>query len=202
VTSPATLAVRGANRRTVAFVRDHPHVRDVAEIGVYRCDTARELLPIVRERGGTLHLFDYEDVLLTARAELGGKNVEYHPNSRRSMDSYCWSLARLVARKRSWSPDLLDYAYIDGAHVFAIDALAFVLVDRLLRPGGFVDFDDYRWTIRSSPTHNPLVFPEITHQYTWEQRRVRQVRMVVELLVRPHPGYDEVVRNKVFQKAW
>ena len=46
---------------------------------------------------------------------------------------------------RAWP--IFDYVFIDGAHTWMLDALAFLLVDRLLRVGGYVDFDDYpgRW---------------------------------------------------------
>lgn len=35
------------------------------------------------------------------------------------------------------------YVYLDGVHTWAIDGLAFVLLDRMLRLGGAIEFDDY-----------------------------------------------------------
>lgn len=84
--------------------------------------------------------------------EAGFFNVIAHGNSRKTMDSYNWSLMKLLQVRRE---PFFDYVFIDGAHVWAIDALTFFLVDRLLKPGGYIDFDDYDWTIRNSPSVNP-----------------------------------------------
>ena len=85
---------------------------------------------------------------------------------------------------------LFDYIYLDGAHTWAIDALAFFVADLLLKPGGYIDFDDYSWTIDGSPTVNPRVYPRIREMYTDEQMQTRQVASIVELLVR-RPERDE-----------
>jgi hypothetical protein len=128
----------------------------------------------------------------------GYENVFTHPNSRRLLDSYNWSLMRLLEEHRG---PIFDYVFMDGAHTWAHDALAFLLVDRLLKPGGFVDFDDYRWTLRTSPSMNPGVFPEIERLYTDEQIDAAQVALVVDLLVKLDPTYEEVVPNKIFRKG-
>ena len=116
------------------------------------------------------------------------------------MSQDCWQ------ESYNWSPggDLagprFDYVFIDGAHTWAHDALAFALADRLLAPGGYMDFDDYRWTLRASPTMNPAAFPEVERLYTDEQIDARQVALVVDLLVRSDERYEEVVPDKVFRK--
>jgi hypothetical protein len=47
---------------------------------------------------------------------------------------------------------------------------------------------------------NPDVFPATAKLYTDEQIEERQVALVVDLLVRPDPRYEEVVENKIFRK--
>jgi hypothetical protein len=47
---------------------------------------------------------------------------------------------------------------------------------------------------------NPQVFPDVEALYTPEQIDARQVALVVDLLVRPDPGYDEVIEHKIFRK--
>jgi hypothetical protein len=135
---------------------------------------------------------------MDALAAAGHANVIAHPNSRRLMDSYNWSLMELLAEHRE---PVFDYVFLDGAHTWALDALAFLLVDRLLAPGGYVDFDDYPWTIARSPSMGPDVFPDVRRLYTDEQITRPQVALVVDLLVRRDPAYTEVVPDKVFQKA-
>jgi hypothetical protein len=120
-----------------------------------------------------------------------------HANSRKVLDSYNWSLMKLL---RDGAAGRFDYVFIDGAHTWALDALAFLLVDRLLAPGGYVDFDDYTWTLAHSPSMSPEAFPPTDRLYTREQIEARQVALVVDLLVRSDPRYEEVVENKVFRK--
>ncbi len=193
------LAVDGANEVTLEHFRASGATR-YAELGVYEGDTA---LAIAEHLGGTgeIHLFDFDDKveLVAGRLREAGHagNVFAHPNSRKLLDSYNWSLMRLL-QERGEPP--FEYVFLDGAHTWTTDALAFLLIDRLLKPGGYVEFDDYHWTISRSPSMNPRVFPASGLMYTPEQIAERQVALVVDLLVRPDPRYDEVVDNRLFRK--
>jgi predicted O-methyltransferase YrrM len=193
------LNVPGPNLQTVEFFAA-TGCRRYAEIGVYRGDTTMRIAELV-SGGGELHLFDFEDRLVPVVERLGAAgytNVVAHANSRRLMDSYNWSLMELLAEHRE---PVFDYVFLDGAHTWALDALAFLLIDRLLAPGGYVDFDDYPWTIARSPSMGPDVFPDVRRLYTDEQIERPQVALVVDLLVRRDSAYTEVIADKVFQKA-
>jgi predicted O-methyltransferase YrrM len=171
----------------------------VAEIGVARGATSLALARVMANRGD-LHLFDYEDVVQRVGAEVnahGFHNIHLHGNSRRLHDSYNWSLMRLLRDQPGFQ---FDYIFLDGAHTWAHDALAFLLLDRLLAPGGHIDFDDYDWSIAHSPSMNPKRFPKAIEWFSDEQIETCQVKLVVDLLVRSS-GYEEVVENKVFRKA-
>lgn len=193
-----------ANDTTLHFVRQaFANVQTpltFAEIGVDKGDTSLELARYLNGRG-TLHLFDFEDVALRVRDRLaaqGLENVVVHGCSRCSHDSYNWNLMRLLRD----TPELrFDYVYLDGAHTWEIDGLAFFLCDMLLRPNGFIDFDDYHWSHAASPTCNPESFPGITRMYTAEQIATPQVALVVDLLVRRSGRYREVLRDKVFMRT-
>ena len=192
------LQVTGPNEQTVAFFAESGCSR-YAEIGVYEGDTALAVADALAG-SGEVHLFDFEDRTQAVAQRLraaGHANVVEHPNSRRLLDSYNWSLMQVL---RESDGPAFDYVFLDGAHTWVHDALAFLLVDRLLEPGGYVDFDDYVWTLRDSPSMNPTAFPEVRRLYSDEQIAERQVQLVVELLVRGH-GYEEVVANRIFQKA-
>jgi predicted O-methyltransferase YrrM len=192
------LNVDGPNERTVAFFAASG-CRRYAEVGVYKGYTAARIADILAGEG-EIHLFDYADrvePVADALTAAGHRNVVAHPNSRRLLDSYNWSLMRMLAACPRPS---FDYVFLDGSHTWAHDALAFLLADRLLAPGGYVDFDDYRWTLRASPSMNPGAFPEVERLYTDEQIDARQVAMVVDLLVRDDDRYEEIVADKVFRK--
>jgi hypothetical protein len=100
------------------------------------------------------------------------------------------------------SPEpVFDYVFLDGAHTWALDALAFCLIDRLLVDCGYIDFDDYSWTLAGSPSMRPEVFPDVRRLYSDEQIDTAQVALVVDLLVRRNPGYHEIVADKIFRKG-
>jgi predicted O-methyltransferase YrrM len=194
----SALNVTGANAGTVEFFAS-TSCRSYAEIGVYEGDTALRVAELLSGEG-EIHLFDFEDRVEPAARRMrraGHRNVVAHPNSRRLLDSYNWSLMEVLAENEG---PVFDYVFLDGAHTWALDALAFCLVDRLLRPGGYVDFDDYAWSLRGSPSMNPDVFPDVERLYTPEQIEQTQVALVVDLLVRRDPRYTEVVPTKVFRK--
>lgn len=192
------LNVTGANQRTVELFASSG-CRTYAELGVYEGDTA---FAIAESLGGAgeVHLFDFEDRVELAADRLrqaGYENVFVHPNTRRLMDSYNWSLMHLLDEH---CEPVFDYVFLDGAHTWAHDALAFFLVDRLLEPGGYLDFDDYSWTMSGSPSMNPDVFPEVEQLYTQDQIESAQVALVVDLLAKRDLRYEEVVPNKIFRK--
>ncbi len=192
-------ALGEANAQTVEFFKASG-CRRFAEIGVYKGDTSRKIAEHLAGEG-EIHLFDFEDNVAAVGSSLkaaGHANVVTHGNSRRLMDSYNWSLMRLL---RDHSEPLFDYVFLDGAHTWGLDALAFLLLDRLLADGGYLDFDDYWWTTARSPTMNPEAFPATSKLYTQEQIEERQVALVVDLLVRRDLRYEEVVENKIFRKS-
>jgi predicted O-methyltransferase YrrM len=192
------LHVDGPNERTVAFFAASG-CRRYAEVGVYKGYTAARIAEILAGEG-EIHLFDYVDrvePVAEALRAAGHRNVVPHGNSRRVLDSYNWSLMRVLGQDPR---PAFDYVFLDGAHTWAHDALAFLLADRLLLPGGYVDFDDYRWTLRASPSMNPSAFPEVERLYTDEQIDARQVALVVDLLVRDDDRYEQVVADKIFRK--
>jgi len=196
---PNLLNVPGPNETTIDLVRS-TNARVVAEIGIYEGATSEGLARVLADRDGELHLFDFDDRVeaVTERLRrLGFARVIPHGNSRKLMDSYNWSLGRLLADP---APPRFDYVFIDGAHLWGLDALTFFLADRLLAVGGHMDFDDYDWSLAASQTMNPEVLPETAELHTAEQIETPQVAMVVDLLVRPDPRYVEVVPDKVFRK--
>jgi predicted O-methyltransferase YrrM len=50
----------------------------------------------------------------------------------------------------------LDFCFLDGAHTWETDGFAFLLVDRLLRPGSFIVLDDLHGR---SPIARPFATP-------------------------------------------
>lgn len=98
--------------------------------------------------------------------------------------SYIWRLMKLIEE----NPDpAFDLCYIDGAHDWFVDGFAFFLVDKLLLPGGWIVFDDIDWTYAISPA---LKDTERVKNMPKEERETKQMRKVYDLLVKPHPNYN------------
>lgn len=168
-----------------------------AEFGIYLADTARNICNLFPN--STLYLFDYYNAIELAKEKLAvfRNKIHYFGNTQKYNNSYNWSLIKLISENNG--AQLFDYCFLDGAHTVAIDALNFFLCDKLLRVGGYMDFDDYEWRLRGSSL-DPSKLPIIADQYTDEQIDAFQVKMIVDELVRRDPRYKEVVKNKIFQK--
>ncbi len=96
--------------------------------------------------------------------------------------SYTWRLMRML---EDGEGPRFDLVYLDGAHDWTHDGLAFFLADKLLRPGGWIALDDLDWTFaRSSVSDEPWV-----QALGGDERTEPHVRKVWELLVQTHPDY-------------
>jgi predicted O-methyltransferase YrrM len=198
-TYPATVSVSEPNRQTVDFIASCG-AEEIAEVGIYMGHTSLEIARVLDGRGH-LHLFDFEDRVTAVAARLaqnGFDNVRTYGSSYKLLDSYNWPLGKLAATSDA---PIFDYVFLDGAHTYAVDALAFFLCDRLLKVGGHIDFDDYGWTLAGSPSLRPERFALTAKLYTPEQIATPQVKMIVDGLVRTSNRYTEVVENKIFRKT-
>lgn len=169
----------------------------IGEVGIGFGATSEGILRHLNGRG-VLHIFDFESVtsFVGERLKQGNlTNFVVHSNTDRTHDSYNWSLMKALKDGLKF-----DYVFLDGAHTWAHDALAFFLIDRMLKVDGHLDFDDYGWTIDRSPTVNPRIYPANRKLYTEEQMQAQQVKLVVDLLVRASGRYEEVVADKIFRK--
>ncbi|MBV9928530.1 MAG: class I SAM-dependent methyltransferase [Acidobacteria bacterium] len=97
--------------------------------------------------------------------------------------SYNWRLMKFLEEGLQGT---FDFCYIDGGHNWFSTGFAFFLVARLLRPGGWIIFDDLDWThegeaVRESPRVQAMPA---------EERLTPQVRKVYELLVKSDPSFD------------
>jgi predicted O-methyltransferase YrrM len=167
------------------FIREH-RPRSCLELGVGHGVSALYIGAALEAIGfGTLTSVDHrsaEGRRPTARevieqAGLGDRvDVVYEETS------YTWFLhdalrAQLAADGRV--EPRYDLVFIDGAHTWDVDALAFSLADRLLRPGGWILFDDLDWKLDDR-------WPNVPPR----QRALAQVTEIWELLVVTHPDYD------------
>jgi Methyltransferase domain len=89
---------------------------------------------------------------------------------------------------------VFDLVFIDGAHTWEPDSLAFLLSERLLRPGGWWIFDDLNWSIGSSPTARRPGPGQLTMRE--DELDACQIRDVIDLVVRPPPARRLLARER------
>jgi predicted O-methyltransferase YrrM len=95
---------------------------------------------------------------------------------------YNWFLHRKLKEqvRDGYIEPLYDFVFLDGAHTWLEDGLALLLVERLLKPGGWVHLDDLAWT------------PTIRTDYPEHQRTFSHVRDIWNLLVVANPQFDQM----------
>lgn len=174
-------------RTLTDFMRAHD-LRDVLELGVHHgVSTCYIASALTDGAGGHVTAIDlYRPERAGAEPaerfvkELGLEElVTLHFDE----SGYLWRMMQMLEEDPG---PRFDLCYIDGAHTWAVDGFAFFLADRLVRPGGWILFDDVGWTFNQHPGG-----PEAVSFVPQAERATAQVGKVYELLVKQHPGYDE-----------
>ncbi len=110
-----------------------------------------------------------------------------------SEPSYTWELKNMIERQTSGNVTVpcFDFCFIDGAHAWEPDGLAFFLVEKLLVPGGWVLFDDLDWTYDRSSIRNDDWVKAMPDDY----KATPQIDRVFSLLVLQHPSFEHFRRE-------
>lgn len=163
-------------------------LKDILELGFrYGVSTCYMAAALARNGGGKIVTIDRLSAkeltpnienLLSSLDLLDLVEIFYEPTS------YNWRLMKFIEEGRE---SCFDFVYIDGAHNWYDDGFAFFLVDRMLRPGGWIIFDDLYWTYDSSPT---LKDSEAVKNMPIDEKTTPQVEKIYDLLVKRHQNYS------------
>src|SRR4051812_27217231 len=106
----------------------------------------------------------------------------------REYSSYTWWLKTQV---ETHSGPQYDFVYLDGAKNWTIDGLAVILIEKLLRPGGWLLMDDLEWTYAQDPGREAT--DGIVHRELSEPERTEpHLRAVFDLVVAQHPSFTDL----------
>lgn len=172
------------------FITKHK-ARNILELGFYHGVSTCYIAATVKHNGGgsvvTVDLENVRNLKPNATELLAKCGVSDVVTAYFEPTSYVWRLMRFLEQD---PVPQFDLCYIDGAHNWFVDGFAFFLVDRLLKPGGWIVMSDLDWTYDSSPTNRERAkgMPE-------DERTTPQVRKVYELLVKTHPSYGEFMER-------
>ena len=162
--------------------------RDILEIGFYHGKSSAYIAAILEDLGeGHLVTIDRQSVRnrepnieqVLATLGLGHRVTPIY-----AQRSYTWEMAKMIQAK---PPPQFDFCYFDGGHTWDGTGFGFILVDLLLRPGGWIVFDDIPWTIEAA-MQNRTKTPRHWRKFGADEAATPAVKLVFDQLV-PHLGY-------------
>jgi len=105
--------------------------------------------------------------------------------------SYTWELMKIIENQtiRGVCKPQFDFCFLDGAHTWEVDGLTFFLVEKLLKPGGWILFDDLEWSFAQSPS---LQNSKVVQKMPEDQKTTPQVKKVFSLLVCQHQNFENI----------
>ena len=171
--------------------------RDVLELGTAHGVGAAYLAAGLQANGaGHLTTVDHAGARYDPAPEvvLARAGVAAQVTVVREFSSYTWWLKEQVRAGSDAAGNCrprFDFVYLDGAKNWTIDGLAVLLVEKLLRPGGWLLLDDLDWTYADDPRREAT--DGIVHRELSEPERTEpHLRAVWELLVAQHPAFTEL----------
>jgi predicted O-methyltransferase YrrM len=112
--------------------------------------------------------------------------------------SYNWFLKEQVEQASDEAGNTTpryDFCYLDGAKNFNVDGVAVVLIEKLLRPGGWLLMDDLEWTYEDNPWIVPSGDGHPLGPLSESERTEPHLRAVFELIVKQHPSFTQFRRE-------
>ncbi len=206
--------VKWMTQRKGRFIYDHvleTGARDLLEIGTFHGVSAAYMAAALEAEGGDGHLttVDHESTSsLDPRPEelIERLGLSHRVTVIRVPDSsYDWWLMQRVEEQSDEHGNvtpLYDFCFLDGGHHYIVDGLAAMLVEKLLRPGGWLVMDDLEWTHEMD---GPGAGPESDsgmHPQSEEERKAPHMRSIYDLVVRQHPAFAEFRDLEGFEWGW
>jgi predicted O-methyltransferase YrrM len=180
------------------IVYDHVRAtrpREALELGTAH-GVGAAYLAAALEPGGRLTTVDFAGAAYDPPPEevLAHAGVADRVEIVRRYSSYTWWLKEQVEARSDAHGNVeprFDFVYLDGAKNWTIDGLAVVLVEKLLRPGGWLLLDDLDWTYADDPGREAT--DGVVHRELSEPERTQpHLRAVFDLIVAQHPSFTEL----------
>ena len=167
--------------------------RDVLELGTAHGVGAAYMAA----SGATVTTVDFAGASYDPSPEETARRAGVQVKIVREFSTYNWWLKEQIAGRSDAHGNVepaYDFVYLDGAKNWTIDGLAVVLVEKLLRPGGWLLMDDLHWTYAQDPGRGAT--DGIVHRELSEPERTEpHLRAVFDLIVAQHPSFTELRRQ-------
>jgi predicted O-methyltransferase YrrM len=129
----------------------------------------------------------------TPEEVLASAGLSHRVSLERSFSTYTWFLKEQIQRRSDASGNcepLYDFCFLDGQKNWTADGLAVFLIEKLLRPGGWLLIDDLGWTY--SPHREGCHYFTDIASLSEAERTEPHLRAVFELIVKQHPAFTEL----------
>lgn len=193
------IAPRDARHLYDMILKERPE--HILELGIAHgtatCIMAAALHELGRGTVTAVDLIEVADAFRpSAEEQLAETGLEGYARVVRMQTGYNWFLHDEIAAntRNGICTPCYDLCIIDGPKNWTIDGAAFFMADKLLRPNGWMVFDDYGWTHDSVSGLRDATDGIAHRDLSREERSTPHIREVFELLVRQHPDYGEFVR--------
>jgi len=188
------------SREKAEFMREFISARDISsilEVGFFKGKSTTYFAAILEDLGrGHIMTLDKISALKhtpNINDVLGMVGLSHRVTTILAERSHTWELSKLVRRE---DRPQFDFCYFDGGHTWDVTGFGFVLVDMLLKPGGWIIFDDLDWTIAKSVKSTPRK-EKMYRGYSDDERHTPGVRLVFETLVKDF-GYTQMSEVRPF----
>ncbi len=162
---------------------------NVLELGFAHGESSAYIAAIIEDNGsGKLTTIDKANAIYREppiEQVLSDLDLRHWVNVVYAERSYTWELGKMIKQD---SKPFFDLCYLDAGHTWDVTGFGFVLIDMLLKPGGWIIFDDLDWTLAYSIKRNPEKEAQISKRYSQDEINAKGVRMVWDILV-PRLGY-------------
>ena len=113
----------------------------------------------------------------------------------RRYSSYTWFLKEKIKERTGDGvcEPLYDFCYLDGCKNWTIDGLAVFLVEKLLRPGGWLLMDDLGWSYGEQGSRDGREACDgiANRSMTAAELAEPHLMAIFELLVKQHPAFED-----------
>lgn len=111
----------------------------------------------------------------------------------RSFSTYTWFLKEKIQERADSSANCepcYDFVYLDGAKNWTVDGCAIFLIEKLLRPGGWLLMDDLGWSYGAAG--KAVADGVRVAEMSPRERAEPHLQAVFDLLVTQHPSFTEL----------